>query len=90
MIGLWIGAIALAVAAVLYFVFLPHIDGPSLDQQKADSRQILVRCPTCGEWQAAEPTSSTADDFDKQAELKETNWFRCRQCNHRWSEEREK
>lgn len=90
MIGVWIGCIALALAAIGYFVFLPHIDGPSLDEQRADRRQILVCCPECKKWQAAEPVSSTANDFDKEFDPTETNWFRCRNCNHRWSEERNK
>lgn len=88
MIGFWIAGIALLLAAVLYFVFLPHIDGPSLEQQRADKREIMVRCPNCQTWQTAEPVSSTAADPDTIHEPTETNWFRCRNCKHRWSEER--
>ena len=59
MIGFWIGAIALVLAAIVYFIFLPHIDGPSLDEQRADRREILVCCPDCQTWQVAEPVSYT-------------------------------
>ena len=86
MVGLWIAVFALIGAAFLYFVFLPHIEGPSLDEQRADKREMLVCCEKCGVWQMAEPVASTTNEPDKQGESLETNWFRCRQCGHRWSE----
>ncbi|MEM8859383.1 MAG: hypothetical protein AAGD96_13735 [Chloroflexota bacterium] len=88
MIGFWVAGTALILAAILYFVFLPHIEGPSLDEQRADKTQILVCCPKCQKWQVIEPVSSTAADPEKINEPTETNWFRCRSCKHRWAEER--
>ncbi|MFK7801391.1 MAG: hypothetical protein AB8G95_07155 [Anaerolineae bacterium] len=85
-LGIFIAGAALTAAAILYFVFLPHIEGPPLDQQRADKREMLVCCEKCSVWQMAEPVASTLNEPDKQDEGTETNWFRCRQCNHRWSE----
>lgn len=84
--GILVAGLALLTAATLYFVFLPHIDGPSLDQQRADRREMLVCCPKCGEWQTAVPVASTANDVDPPAAGHETNWYRCKRCKHRWSE----
>lgn len=87
-IGISIAGLALIAAGVLYFVLLPHVEGPSIDKQRADRRQILVCCPDCKTWQTTEPIASTANDLDLKFQNKETNWFRCQQCDHRWSEER--
>ena len=86
-LGIVVAVLALLTAAVLYFVFLPHIDGPSLDQQRADKREILVCCPNCKKWQVAEPVASTSNDLNQSDKSRETNWYRCQHCDHRWSED---
>ena len=88
--GIIVAALALLTAAVLYFVFLPHIEGPPLDKQRADRREILVRCPNCQTWQAAEPVASTSNDLDQSGSIEETNWYRCQHCDFRWSEKQER
>lgn len=86
--GFLVAGLALTAAAFLYFVVLPHIEGSSLDEQRSDKREVLVCCSKCGIWQSAEPISSALDEADHLGERLETNWFRCRQCNNRWSEKR--
>lgn len=83
---LLLGVGALALAAVLYFVVLPHAEGPSLADQIPDHKAWLVQCPNCQSWQTLEPFSSEEGDLSKQEETEFVNWYRCRKCEHRWEE----
>ncbi|MDJ0756646.1 MAG: hypothetical protein QNJ45_24135 [Ardenticatenaceae bacterium] len=82
-----IAGVALALAAVLYFVFLPHVEGPSLDEQEPDHKEWLVQCPRCGRWQTLKPHAST----EKDARLNDldhfVNRYECQHCGERWEEE---
>ena len=84
---LWILVVgALLIAAGLYFVVLPHAEGPSLAEQIPDRKAWLVCCPDCGRWQTLEPFSSDEDDPVKPPEREFANWYRCPHCDHRWEE----
>ena len=87
---IFIAVAAVFAAAILYFVFLPHVEGPSLDEQKPDRKSWLVRCPNCNRWQTAVPRVSTLPPnypTEAQEETKGvTNRFICAHCKHRWDE----
>lgn len=80
---------ALLLAAVLYFVFLPHVEGPSLDEQLPNKKEWLVQCPHCGRWQTLEPHASTLNDAHLNEENHYVNRYECRECGERWEEEEE-
>lgn len=81
-LALGLGITALLLAAVLYFIFLPHIDGPSLADQQADATTWLVECPHCHHWKPRTPTTTAENDQPHQR----TNWYHCHECGHRWHE----
>lgn len=78
---------ALVLAAVLYFVFLPHVEGPSLDEQLPNKKEWLVSCPSCGRWQTLEPHASTQKDAELAGERHYVNRYACRHCGERWEED---
>lgn len=83
---IWIGIIAVSLAAVVYFVVLPHLEGPSLDEQRPQKRSWLVKCPHCGVWEQHVPLSSSLAEADREDANTYTNWYRCEACQHRWEE----
>ena len=83
---IWIGIVALSLAAVVYFVVLPHLEGPSLDEQQPHRKSWLIRGPQCGEWAQHTPVSSTFNETIQTGENSYTNWYRCEDCQHRWQE----
>ncbi len=76
---------ALGLAALLYFVVLPHAEGPSLEEQVPDQKAWLVVCPNCGRWQPLVPFSSEEGDRSRPGP-EFTNWYRCPHCRHKWAE----
>ena len=86
-IPILIAIVAILLAAILYFVFLPHVEGPSLNAQQPDRKSWLVCCPKCGRWQTAVPRiSGPPSEDDAPAEAQVKNRFTCVYCNHRWDE----
>lgn len=80
------GLTAIGLAVVLYFVFLPHVEGPPPEAQRADRKEWLVQCPKCQKWQAVVPKVSTENSIHDNDLEKVTNRFKCRKCGHRWEE----
>ncbi len=83
------GVVLLAIAVVVYTVFLPHVEGPSLDDQAADHKEWLVCCPECGRWQSITPRASSEEEKRQSPQLESTytNWYTCGRCQHRWHED---
>lgn len=75
---LWFGLATLAVALVLYFVFLPHWEGPNTADQLPNTQQWLVQCPHCGRWQRLTPFSREG----------RRHWYKCGACQRKWEEDR--
>ncbi|MCA9979368.1 MAG: hypothetical protein KDD89_00985 [Anaerolineales bacterium] len=85
-VALWIGIVAAGLAAVVYYVVLPHLEGPSLDEQQPHRKSWLVKCPQCGLWAEHTPVSSTFNEAVQGGEASYTNWYRCEACQQRWQE----
>lgn len=82
------GVVTIGFAGVLYFVFLPHVEGPPPEAQRADRKEWLVQCPNCSKWQSAVPkVSSEKDQVEGESVM---NRFKCRRCEHRWEEQARK
>ena len=88
-IGFIITAVALTAAFLLYTVLLPHVEGPSLEEQAADHKVWLVCCPECGHWQTISPRASSEQEKRASTQLESTytNWYSCGRCKHRWQED---
>lgn len=86
---LWLGITGLIVGGVLYFIFLPHIEGPNLREQEADQREWLVQCPNCARWRVRQPVSTNLEEQKNNSTSAPsyTNWYHCFECEHRWHEE---
>lgn len=80
------GTFALGLAAVVYFVFLPHLEGSSLDEQQPHYRSWLVKCPLCDHWAEYTPVSTDMTEMEQTGASNFTNWYRCEACAHRWQE----
>lgn len=84
----WLGVVGLVIGVALYFIFLPHLEGPNLNEQQADQREWLVQCPNCQRWRLRQAVTSNLQERQVNGRASNyINWYHCFECDHRWHEE---